>query len=353
MRAPSLVANQFRGARAASAIVSTRMNMTSGIVEFASYQAKKNLIAAFLGTCCFLACAQAQQAKPTHKQPLDYVNGLVGTAPLDKQELIGNAPPPGERLYSGMTLPGAVLPHGSVILGPINRNVDLTYGAGVPDTYFYPSQTMMGFSTGAGPTVMPVVGDWTVPPERSASIYDRASEKSSPGYYSVYLGDFRTKVEMTAATWAGMFRFTFPQSEKAHVLLDVGRSVGTIEIVGSDTVRGQITRGKRGHSRDDLLRRRVFKAVQELLASSSKFRRRARAASSGSKDDNRMREQRAETMRERICNSPPRLVSKCWCGLPRGRVMPREERLRAETADWNFDRLRKRGRSLGKETEPD
>jgi len=57
---------------------------------------------------------------------------------------------------------------------------------------------------------MPVVGDWTVPPERSASVYDKAREKSSPGYYSVYLDDFRTRVEMTATTWTGIYRFTFP-----------------------------------------------------------------------------------------------------------------------------------------------
>jgi hypothetical protein len=117
------------------------------------------------------------------------VNGLVGTAPLDRQELIGNAPPPGERLYSGMTSPGATLPHGSVILAPINRNVDLAYGAGVQDSYYYPNRTMIGFSSGVGPILMPVVGNWTVPPERSASVYDKAREKSSPGYYSVFLDD--------------------------------------------------------------------------------------------------------------------------------------------------------------------
>jgi hypothetical protein len=39
------------------------------------------------------------------------VNALVGTAPLDDPKLIGNAPPPGEELYPGMTSPGAVLPH--------------------------------------------------------------------------------------------------------------------------------------------------------------------------------------------------------------------------------------------------
>lgn len=214
------------------------------IIENPSCRAIRNLTSLLLAACCCTPLAVSQAIQATHRSPLDYVNGLVGTAPLDKQELIGNAPPPGERLYSGMTSGGAVLPHGSVNLGPINRNVDLAYGAGVADSYFYPNRTMIGFTSGAGPIIMPVVGNWTVPPERSGSVYDKAKEKSSPGYYSVYLDDFKTRAEMTAGTWAGIFRFTFPQSEKSNILLDLGRGGGTVEIVGDNTVRGQIVRGR-------------------------------------------------------------------------------------------------------------
>ena len=93
-----------------------------------------------------------------------------------------------------------MLPHGATDMAPINKNLDLAYAGGVSDPYFYSDRTMVGFSSGAegGPTVMPVVGDWTVPPERSGSVYDKARERSSPGYYSVYLDDFKTRVEMTA-----------------------------------------------------------------------------------------------------------------------------------------------------------
>jgi len=183
----------------------------------------------------------AQRVLTPGKRPVDYANGLVGTAPLDDQKLIGNAPPPGEQLYSGFTSPGAVLPHSSTELAPINANLDLNYPAGVRAPYFYPNRTIIGFSSGSedGPAVMPVVGDWTVPPERSGSVYDKVREKSSPGYYSVYLDDFRIKVEMTATTWTGIYRFTFPQAENAHLLLDLGRSGGGIEIVNDHTVRGK------------------------------------------------------------------------------------------------------------------
>src|SRR5450631_4346167 len=115
-------------------------------------------------------------AQRNSKRPLDYVNTLVGTAPLDQLKFIGNAPPPGEQLYSGFTSPAAMLPHSSTELGPINANLDLDYLAGVRATYFYPNRTIYGFSTGTrnSPTLMPVLGDFTVPPERSGSVYDKS-----------------------------------------------------------------------------------------------------------------------------------------------------------------------------------
>ena len=183
----------------------------------------------------------AAQNAAAPKTPLEYANPLVGTAPLDDQKLIGNAPPPGEQIYSGFVSPAARLPHGSTELGPINANLDVDFPAGVPAPYFYPNRMMYGFSTGAhqSPTLAVVVGDWTVPPQRPGSVYDKAKEKASAGYYSVFLDDYETKVEMTATDWAGIFRLTFPRSEKANVLLDLGRGGGDVEVVDKTTVRGR------------------------------------------------------------------------------------------------------------------
>jgi predicted alpha-1,2-mannosidase len=203
------------------------------------------------GKCCWGLLAAlllaGQGFYGQQKKPVDYVNGLVGTAPLDEQKLIGNAPPPGELLYSGFTSPNAVLPHGATDPGPINANLDLEYPAGVRAPYFYPNRMIYGFSTGVrgGPVVMPVTGDWTVPPQRSASVYDKSKERSSPGYYSVSLDDFDVQVEVTATTWTSLFRFTFPESEKSHILLDLGRRGGDVEIVNDHLVRGKSRDGSR------------------------------------------------------------------------------------------------------------
>ena len=202
-----------------------------------------------------VASLSLSQTTNGHKKPSQYANGLVGTAPLDNQALIGNAPPPGEHLYSGLTSPGATLPHGSTDLAPINNNLDVTYPAGVKDPYYYPNRTMVGFSSGVegGPTVMPVVGDWTVPPDRSASVYDKTRETSSPGYYSVYLDDFKTKVEMTVTNWTGIYRFTFPQTNRATLLLDTGRSGGSAEIIGDHTIRGEVIHWRQGPKHDQTI----------------------------------------------------------------------------------------------------
>jgi len=73
--------------------------------------------------------------------------------------------------------------------------------------YDYLHRTMFGFTSGMrGLVVMPVVGDWTVPPERSGSVHDKSKEKATAGYYSVDLDDFRVQAEMTATYWTGIYR---------------------------------------------------------------------------------------------------------------------------------------------------
>src|SRR3546814_19784977 len=86
----------------------------------------------------------------TAQSPVDLANPLVGTAPLDDPAVIGNAPPPGEPVYSGQTSPGARLPHGSVAASPVNNNIELLYPNGVPVPYYYTNPTMIGFTGGGG-----------------------------------------------------------------------------------------------------------------------------------------------------------------------------------------------------------
>jgi len=94
-----------------------------------------------------LALAGLLHAAVKGKQPVDYVNPLVGTASLDSLKLLGNAPPPGEETYTGFTYPGPALPHHETLLGPINK--DLTEAAesdSIRFPYIHERRTMFGFS---------------------------------------------------------------------------------------------------------------------------------------------------------------------------------------------------------------
>lgn len=188
----------------------------------------------------------AKDNKPaTSPEPVDLANPLVGTAPLDKPALIGNSPPPGEPLYTGMTTPGASLPQSATEAAPANINADLGFTTGVAVAYDYRRPAMVGFTGGGStygargePMVMPVVGDWTVPPDYMTSYYDKATEKASPGYYAVDLATFHTKVELTATQWTSLMRFTFPESPRSNVVVNLRREGGDVEVVGDRMIRG-------------------------------------------------------------------------------------------------------------------
>ncbi|MDE3067054.1 MAG: GH92 family glycosyl hydrolase [Verrucomicrobiota bacterium] len=183
------------------------------------------------------------------ERPVDLANPLVGTAPLDRQKWIGNAPPPGEELYTGFVWPGPALPHRSPTCGPLNKDLAEAAGNhGIRWPYTYPRRTMIGFSSIVpGMTLMPLAGDWTVPPDRSyASVYDKDSEHASPGYYTVYFPDYQIKSELTTTAHTAFYRFTFPKTDKGVVLLDLGPRDASVEIIGDHAIRGQAARGGRG-----------------------------------------------------------------------------------------------------------
>jgi predicted alpha-1,2-mannosidase len=201
-----------------------------------------------------IGAARAGEAPPRPTQTVDEADPRVGTAPLDQPSLIGNAPPPGEPLYSGMTSPGASLPHGITEATPVNLNVELSYPAGVGMSYYYPRPTMIGFTGGgssygggAWPMIMPVVGDWTVPPDYTQSYYDKESEQASPGYYAVDLATFHTRVELTATRQTSLMRFTFPSSHRSNVVVDLRRAGGEVQVVDDRTIQGRIADGRRRH----------------------------------------------------------------------------------------------------------
>ena len=98
---------------------------------------------------------------------------------------------------------------------------------------------------GTGP-VKTVPGTREKPEEGYRSRFSHAEEKAEPGYYSVMLKDYGILAELSATARAGIHKYTFPQSDTSHFIVDMTHVYGapnrvrsvTLEIRGSDTIVG-------------------------------------------------------------------------------------------------------------------
>ena len=156
--------------------------------------------------------------------PYQYVNPFIGTQ--------------GE----GHTYPGASLPFGMVQLSPDTEikyfRQSFPWCAG----YQYGDSTIMGFShthfSGTGHSdmgdisIMPTVGPLKLSPGASEnpdegyrSRFNHKNESAHPGYYEVLLQDYNINAELTTSERAGFHRYTFPQSDSAHIILDLIQSI--------------------------------------------------------------------------------------------------------------------------------
>jgi predicted alpha-1,2-mannosidase len=181
-------------------------------------------------TLAFVLCA----ALCFGKSAVDYVNPMIGTA------------------EHGHVFPGATLPFGMVQLSPDTRDNTWDGSSG----YHYSDTSILGFShnhlTGTGCPdlgnilLMPTVGELKLVPgakpgEGYQSRFSHNDETARPGYYSVYLPDYKVKVELTATTRAGFQRYTFPATDAAHVIVDLQHGVGNNVIEAQLTIENDRT----------------------------------------------------------------------------------------------------------------
>ena len=75
-------------------------------------------------------------------------------------------------------------------------------------------------------TLQATPGDLDKPDEGYRSRFSKADEIARPGYYSVLLKDYGIKVELTATERVGFHRYTFPKSDAAHIVFDIGNQQG-------------------------------------------------------------------------------------------------------------------------------
>jgi predicted alpha-1,2-mannosidase len=181
------------------------------------------------------------------KQPTDWVNPFLGTD------------------FFGHTFPGPCLPYGLVHVGPDTGTEGWSHCAG----YVYSENSIIGFShthwsgvgmvNGGEVMLMPTAGDQLQivpgtaqnPDEGYRSRFSHNDETASPGYYSVLLKDYNIKVELTATKHAGFHRYTFPKTENAKIILDLGHQIGSmtskelseLKIINNNRIEGAKSAG--------------------------------------------------------------------------------------------------------------
>jgi len=84
-----------------------------------------------------------------------------------------------------------------------------------------------------GVVFMPTLGELKTVPGHPDSLgtgyrssFDKKDEILKPGYYSVLLKDYNIKAEVTSTNRVSFHRYTFPASEKSHILFDIGNKQG-------------------------------------------------------------------------------------------------------------------------------
>jgi len=152
------------------------------------------------------SCHQVHQ-----KEPVDYVDPFLGTSSS-----------------RWMLFPGPCMPFGMVKLSPDNTDewvMDAGYEYLIPSIsgFGHVHSWMMGsFLT------TPTIGKLKIKPgtkdDPDAGYRSRITPEqqvASPGYYSVLLEDYQIRAELTATIRGGFQRYTFPESDNAHILFDL------------------------------------------------------------------------------------------------------------------------------------
>ena len=158
-----------------------------------------------------LALVATTTVARVEETPVDYVSTLVGTQ--SKFEL-----------STGNTYPATAMPWG------MNFWTPQTAPMGDGWVYTYNADKIRGFKQTHQPSpwmndygqfsIMPITGRKVFSDDDRASWFSHKSEVAQPYYYRVLLADHDVTVELTPTERAAVFRFTFPETDQAHIVLD-------------------------------------------------------------------------------------------------------------------------------------
>lgn len=180
---------------------------------------KLNFILAIFLTCFFKTSFGQKQVKP-----LDYVSTLVGTQST-------------YFLSSGNTYPAIAMPWGMNFWSPQTGKM------GDGWMYSYTAEKLRGFKQTHQPSpwmndygqfsIMAMVGNRTFDENKRSSYFSHKAEIAKPHYYSVYLADYDTQVEITPTERAAYFQISYPKSDSSFLLIDAFDKGSYVEVIPS------------------------------------------------------------------------------------------------------------------------
>ena len=172
------------------------------------------------------------------KDPVDYINPLMGTAS-------------NFTLSTGNTYPSISLPWG------MNCWMPQTGKMGDGWAYTYDAIKIRGFKQTHQPSpwindygqfaVMSVVGKRVFKEDDRASWFSHKAEVAKPYYYSVYLADPDVTTEITPTERAAGLRFTFPKTDSAFLVIDAMDNGSYVKIIPEENkIIGYTTKNSGG-----------------------------------------------------------------------------------------------------------
>ncbi len=168
--------------------------------------------------------AQTTYGQTVNNNPgslVDYVNPLVGT---DSDFALSN----------GNTYPAIALPWGMNFWTPQTNKMGNGWA------YMYDDTKIRGFKQTHQPSpwigdyaafaLFPETGKVITDENKRASWFSHKIEIAKPHYYRTYLSNYDVITEITPTERAAQFRFTFPESESSHILIDAFNKGSMVKI---------------------------------------------------------------------------------------------------------------------------
>ena len=168
---------------------------------------KKTILFLQAAVLCLLAGCQSAPGSGLLSDEIKYVDPFIGTG------------------FHGHTFPGATRPFAMVQVSPDTHIMGWDASSG----YHYDDREIYGFShthlsgTGIGDlgdvALLPFSGADSINP---VGIFNKDTEKATPGYYAVRLDNFGVNVELTSTDKVGFHKYTYDNPKDRRVMLDLG-----------------------------------------------------------------------------------------------------------------------------------